>query len=673
MSGDNGDIGTTITGNVPQRAHSEPQPLNKVFCHSNKLLNQELQQLHMQLAHGNSTAQLEIDRRIYACQLLEDGCSNNQVLQHIPYTWFFVSVTDVIRYERLPDVLRFITKAIIRKCWTTNIFTKLAHNAIPSFKTGRLLTNIFADLSTSHAVSCLNILHGTLLGLFPNCVKKPTFFVRKQLMVALHTLMTSTLEEQHKFLEQHQALLKLCYLEYIVNCMHDFCPSELLFYEQNRGMKQYYKVCTNVCDLFRMEMLQGTGCDWNSITLHAHTMFERFARSCKFRIQKNSNAISNVELNRRTLQAWRKEIGKDTNNQLFLQTLQDAGNMYFSPLQGTLNRIHNQRPDASALQQSKSSAVTLPTKHSLMSNVSGQFNVCDIPIQQTTEQQKTNFAVIEAIQDHMQCYFLPGNLFTEMLMHVSRMYATDSQTAFHATKLNICSWCVCKPGYDVVKPKLRLSIETNQLSCTMCEGNATIYKVNILGRLLRIGCDYYYFCLHCMQVHKWGSLGSEFVGSMCAMHAKSKIAKQTENKGRIAHTDTPETGTRGQNKGDTGPVEENPSMRRFIPRSKFALMDLLQTTHVGIRPVANSATCSTQQSMQHSTDQWMLKPTLHTRCLICCKRNVCHYVNTLHIPVLSFVTIYFCVKHRIPEHLHRYIYDTSSLKIIIKCGQYCYL
>ena len=52
-----------------------------------------------------------------------------------------------------------------------------------------------------------------------------------------------------------------------------------------KGMDVCYTTCTNVCDSFRMETLQGETWTWEDMETHANTVIERFVRTCKFRVQ----------------------------------------------------------------------------------------------------------------------------------------------------------------------------------------------------------------------------------------------------------------------------------------------------------------------------------------------------------------------------------------------------
>lgn len=88
-------------------------------------------------------------------------------------------------------------------------------------------------------MACINVMHGTLLKLYPLGAKTPTFNARVNLLARMMQLTSSpdmSTEKQVLFMQQHPALMRICFMEYSINALSDWlpCERELLFPRGNQ-------------------------------------------------------------------------------------------------------------------------------------------------------------------------------------------------------------------------------------------------------------------------------------------------------------------------------------------------------------------------------------------------------------------------------------------------------
>lgn len=627
------------------------ETLANEYC-SDPRLNKELAFFHQQLLMGAEMAQVEIDRRLPACIAADNGWRAK--FKHMPLECLYTLPGDTIQYKRLPDILRFLTKYNFKNQSGTSIFEILIHNALPCLKRGRLSQNPFSLPQETHKkngqlehkhptfefVACINILYGTLFGLYPTCSKKPTFQVRKSIFRVLHTLSVSKTEYQRHVLHKIPSIVRLCFMEYIVNVTRDYCPCEFSHFMGIKGMDIFYNICTNICDNFRMEGLQSAEIhSLLDIEELAAVYMERFTRTCKFRMQREDN--SKLNLVKKVLQSWRKEADDTAygNNMDKCEILHTALHMPVSNTKGSI-RVYMLH--------------------------------CGIPDHDLGTGQGAMSSIIEALHNNVRCYLLPENLVKKNAESLLRFKA-NPQKLNSISHISLCLWCVNKNSSTPLHGNLRLDVDTNVLSCATCCGNeegngdhATpttrppVVTINMIGRILLVNGVHYYLCPGCCKIHVWEGTGYEFSGtcehSLC-------IRKQS----RIPKSVRVPAGCSGQNRWKEPVSEDNRTRDSIIRRIDHMLSQNTATT-VSPTPVKdlnyfNPLTEGTTKSLSVTSSQVRKKKF---SCLVCGKANANNMINTLHIPEAKFVTINLCNRHRIYDHLVQYIFDTDTFRKMLR-------
>lgn len=131
-------------------------------------------------------------------------------------------------------------------------------------------TQCGAQATLVETTACINVMHGSLLSLYPRAAKRPTFAVRVALTQRLNSMLASRPAQQLEFINNHINLVKLCFMEHILNVFLDYMPCERELLCCTPSMLLYQSVCPTSCDAFRTEcLLTGKKCsNFNSSSPH---------------------------------------------------------------------------------------------------------------------------------------------------------------------------------------------------------------------------------------------------------------------------------------------------------------------------------------------------------------------------------------------------------------------
>ncbi len=98
---------------------------------------------------------------------------------------------------------------------------------------------------------------------FPWKVQVPIFSARVVMMSRLSNLSGLSTHEQVQFLQQHPALVRLCFMEYALNALMDWLPCEKeLIFRTSASMSTYVSIAVAMCDVFRQDTIVTGGEDW---------------------------------------------------------------------------------------------------------------------------------------------------------------------------------------------------------------------------------------------------------------------------------------------------------------------------------------------------------------------------------------------------------------------------
>lgn len=407
---------------------------------------------------------------------------------HVPVEDLVPSMQDALQYVALPDLGVYVRALLIRgyrplhACKHTEAMKRclqgpsdplcvpvfednavdgllgfLLQDGLPCLKKAKRSQKVveFRHPPTPVEVSaCVNVLHGTLLALYPLGAKRPTFSTRVAIARRMHALMTSGVTAQIEFLKAYPQLVKLCFMEYCINVLVDFLPCERKLLCSHQCMRVFQTVCPTTCDAFRTDHLESGLEHWDVLDRHAGVCIDRCLRMCKFKMFKTQDRVSKVLVSAAA----------------FLPECLDAKCAFG----------HRQ-----LLQITAPSMLGDDSLH-----------------------------CAEAIQRHLTVRALPLQVLYMQREAVGRLYGSCSSRVYAACNVRLCIFCALS-GKGVRTP-MRICVETRALRCTTCP-NGSIVTINMLGVMLRICNSSYSLCPHCASMRIWEGDGRDFLpdGGQC--------------------------------------------------------------------------------------------------------------------------------------------------------------
>jgi hypothetical protein len=234
----------------------------------------KIHELHQTLQQGHQEVQHIIDT-----YLLVYACSDTTTydIRHLQ-----LHSADALQYNSLPDLTRFICMSFATEKYDGIIAYYMQY--LSPLRTKNRLRRTKQVPARCHVESsiCLNLIHATVLGLYPRCCKRPLFETRVSLVACLYDLKTSTLARQNAFLLKAGNLLRMAFTEYLLNVRQDFCPVEHSFLcKQATYLENYDVACVNATDSMRQACLQQNTWTWQALNENTGNALERIARMCR--------------------------------------------------------------------------------------------------------------------------------------------------------------------------------------------------------------------------------------------------------------------------------------------------------------------------------------------------------------------------------------------------------
>lgn len=441
-----------------------------VFCAEDDRLDAELRHLHGRLKKGDGDAQVLIDGRLMACWL---ASNRPELYRRLPRAALVMHPALSYHHGNLPDIGRFVVHSLIHKDWKSNIIVNVICNSMPCLKRNRVIFMPEPSFADPQATILVNILHGLLMGLYPNTAKRPSFWCRVRVAGELRRVMTSGLKVQARFLYANLNLLKLAMMEYVWFMCSRYLVTEREAVSHVCGMGMFMEVCPNMADIFRQDYLQGTGWAWSELDASAALIVDKCVRTCKFRMGRSSAMkAGNAK--------WRRVA--DDQNRLFRVALE----MHVPSYSGILWSLYSHRyPDLSL----------------------------------------DDFNLVEHIQGRCCVYPLPSNLAAAQCQVLLSLYGSDFCQLDNVMKVHVCMRCCNKGLNEALGSKLRLCMRTGELFCANCASGGAVISINMLGKVLVVHGVSYFLCPVCGRCRRWNFTGTEFTCLDCC-HAGCRPAQK---------------------------------------------------------------------------------------------------------------------------------------------------
>jgi hypothetical protein len=469
------------------------------YCASNPSLDTEIHFWHGQLQYGNPVAQLEIDRRIFAC-LIEDSrvfqrCVGLGNMPH--HSLFFLDYDDTVQVDNLPDLIWVFRDRLLHGQYHTQLQETLFRYSIPCIRKSKHIASKHTGKdrappqqgSSNHTEnqgvsttdpygSYIVVMFGALLGLYPHCSKFPTFPSRKQVLAHLHALLTSPLSAQKDFLVKHVNLVRLCMMEYFVYVLHTFCCTEKSLISRCLDLQVYTTLCQTSVDQFRQTCLQSEVVDWDDMDGYAFKTTDKIIRTTRIGVKLATNT-GNVIGIRRLSNVW---VSKPDTVELVQKLIlgippcfwhKDSIFMYSCLITDWL------------------------TEHGWSGCV------------------KTLAEKVSVVHNMMHVYEMPLNFTIKQTAAILQKFGNDHMLIHNICKKTLCLRCImnikqASNAYNVVD-NTRMCMQTCQLKCNRCNSSDSMISINMLGKWLQIERYVYFICPFCVRMHVWSSTAKEFL------------------------------------------------------------------------------------------------------------------------------------------------------------------
>jgi len=435
----------------------------ELVCKANEQYLEILNVLHRRMNHGENV-QPEIDRYLLALHMI--SCNSPLLLQH-PCSLFVIEPEHVFTVNDLPDIGRYISRLIINQIHTTvDLMSKLIHYSMPYIKHNRMNFPAFAPEHAAILPDIVNIMLASCLGIYPECTKKPLLAIRVQIVAFIHTLKsTGNALDLYVFCTTNMCLLRIAMIEYFVFFISTHMPNETEMLTQVFGLHQniadIFKQFSVICDTFRQQCLQSHSFDINEVNSKAQVAIDKCNRVCK---GKSRNQPRHCKKHRSIV------ISSDVIAQAISKPfLPHVSYVKFANVHIDLRNAHE----------------------------------------------------IIQIQSWVSIFELPRNIRKTQLQIVSKILHDDTVNTIQTLFMHICMACVVNDRI-CLDTKMRV-MANGRATCTTCSQHQCVVRIYVLGRVVRIKQNAFYYCSACMRVHAWRATGCEF--SHCHLHQAKKITQ----------------------------------------------------------------------------------------------------------------------------------------------------
>jgi hypothetical protein len=435
-----------------------------------------LVRLHALQRSGDKLAQAEIDRYLFACAA--PSCAH-----------LVLPRNNVPHYDNLPDISYYAlgildpsmdsdpelqqVLLLLRQCTPLRRRTKRAQREVQ-----------WRQESLFAMQTLLRCTQGTLLGLYPNCLKGIAFRARMSIIRFLRSLLVVDFTLMHACMQKIRYITKLCIMEHLCNTIYDFHPG--ICHTLNRSGQKIEHFCdsvSSICDIFRGELntmfcMDSSACTLDSILVllpalerMAHSYFERCTRAYRGIIIGHTPTLRHIDFARR--------LAREQGKTIYPLVYEHLPRVRIAASQNVFELVH-----ASSISQP---AVML---------------------------------MLWYITQIISVYQLPACLAQRQLLALHRRYHGDTTCILRCRLMHVCIQCVIRKGC-AQNMQLRHDCVTGEYVCMLC-GPGSVLVLDLLGRIAVVGNDILLLSSCCASFIHYTASGHEFsteCGSHCLRHA----------------------------------------------------------------------------------------------------------------------------------------------------------
>ena len=317
----------------------------------------------------------------------------------------------------------------------------------------------------------LNLVLALLLGLYPSSLKFPQFCVRVEIFRRIHCLLTHG--GGSRFCETFVHIVTLAYMEYASHVLAAYMPVEFEILQREQGMASFLQTCSMACDAFRQEVLVTGREHWSAIDAACTHAVEKHTRYCKNRLRVKSTHMG---------QCVKVEPGVSS---AFLSL------PFIHPYV-----VHHEDP----------SHCIMAGELKFLADGMGAFRLL-------SHQPNFSFENAVTLQRMLNVHMLPRNLLHIQMKSLARRARLCERSAVNGTKLFLCVPCIMRSP-NTLKPSMlqsicKMDVTNHGFVCSHCS-NADIVNADVLGKILCIRSQRYYYAPCCNSIQVYTGRGDEF-------------------------------------------------------------------------------------------------------------------------------------------------------------------
>lgn len=332
----------------------------------------------------------------------------------------------------------------------------------------------------------LNILLGTLLGLYPRCVKLPPFPARVTLAARVHALLTAPPDDVVAFLRAHTPLLMLALSEYFCHVLPAFMPVEHAALCATAPAEHFFDAAPALYEAFRQERIDTGHEAWADLSAAAAGLHDRITRGYRAKCRV-------PPLQRRPA---------PTPAQASTAELADALHAALAaPV--ILRRPHTRGPDQA-----------LRAEYALL-------------LGSRASADTAAFHGLVAVAQ------LPSNIHAMQLEALRAVAQRCQGQAALRRVLHLCLLCERRGRRSTP----RLCSRTFRVVCQACDDRPdTIVRIDSLGRVLTVRGRQLVFAPCCARIREYTGTGSDLLSGACA-HDDARLVGRPSQRPRCAVCD----------------------------------------------------------------------------------------------------------------------------------------
>lgn len=396
---------------------------------------------------ANAEMHAEMDRYWFAMMLI---AIKSPLLKKMGWRRFVLSRTHVFGIQDVMDIGPYVRKLSMNRAISSDIMCRIIQYSLPYVKHNRLNFPRYKDMSMHVLVGLVHMVLVLLLGLcFPSS-KKPVWHIRFSVLTYIQTLLSNGSQyDLYLFCMHNVNIVRIAVIEYFVYFVQNNMP----------------------CEYDTLNLMFGTHCNVYVVFRQFCTNIDTF-RVHALQVDKlcwselNAKAHNVIEkCNRLCKSKPRINVSKPSTF--------DKSNFELS-----LKLLHYPRFKHVFYYKMMHPSIT-------MSDVS----------RMTFLHENIKPIALPAAIQQLQC------------RHVLAAMDRDTKMYQHCLNVYVCFRCL--PSEQCINTNMRIDVH-GQIFCNTCHQKDALFCINIFGRLLRIFRHIYYLCHHCLSVHEWHGVGSEF-------------------------------------------------------------------------------------------------------------------------------------------------------------------